>query len=122
MGLRPTRFTGFTATLILTGCVGSCSFGVEGKGYFLTLLTFVVLPVVLVVLRGRAKSTLMCLTFFLMLCHRNVPKIMLFSNIYTMICFIINVHFSRMFVTSAPAPVKRFSILSVILLFTNNVI
>lgn len=103
MDLRPTRFTGFTATLTLKGCVGRCAFRVRHAHGLVAMLNVVLLPVTLVVLRGRANSTLICLSFFLVLCERKVAKAILFSKVYTIMFFVINLGFDTRVVPSRVA-------------------
>lgn len=122
MDLRPTRFTGFTATLTLTGFVGICKFAVDGLGCSLPIMKVILLPVLLVVLRQRAKSTLICLTFFFVLCQRKVPNSVLFTKVYTIICFMIKVHFNGRLVTSSYASVNRFSILLLVIVLSTLLI
>ena len=88
----------------------------------IALITFILLPMMLIILQKETGSALVYLAFFLMLYREGMPGVVLFSGLCAVIYFVVGVRFDQVFIADTPTPIGEFAVLSMVLLFAGGMV
>lgn len=122
VSLQPAEFAKFATALVLAKYVNSYSFNIKKSKCTIALVTFILLPMLLIVLQKETGSALVYLAFFLVLYREGMPGVVLFSGVCAVVYFVVGVRFDQVFIADTPTPIGEFAVLSMVLLFASGMV
>lgn len=122
VNLQPAEFAKFATALVLAKYINSYSFSIKKGKCMVALATFILLPMLLIVLQKETGSALVYLSFFLVLYREGMPGVVLFSGLCAVVYFIVGVRFDQVFIADTPTPIGEFAVLSMVLLFAGGMV
>lgn len=122
VSLQPAEFAKFATALVLAKYINSYSFSIKKPKCMIALITFILLPMMLIILQKETGSALVYLAFFLMLYREGMPGVVLFSGLCAVIYFVVGVRFDQVFIADTPTPIGEFAVLSMVLLFAGGMV
>ncbi|MCP3895823.1 MAG: FtsW/RodA/SpoVE family cell cycle protein [Bacteroides sp.] len=122
VSLQPAEFAKFATALVLAKYINSYSFSIKKPKCMIALITFILLPMMLIILQKETGSALVYLAFFLMLYREGMPGVVLFSGLCAVIYFVVGVRFDQVFIADTPTPIGEFAVLSMALLFAGGMV
>lgn len=122
VSLQPAEFAKFATALVLAKYINSYSFSIKKPKCMIALVTFILLPMMLIILQKETGSALVYLAFFLMLYREGMPGVVLFSGLCAVIYFVVGVRFDQVFIADTPTPIGEFAVLSMVLLFAGGMV
>ena len=122
VSLQPAEFAKFATALVLAKYINSYSFSIKKPKCMMALITFILLPMMLIILQKETGSALVYLAFFLMLYREGMPGVVLFSGLCAVIYFVVGVRFDQVFIADTPTPIGEFAVLSMVLLFAGGMV
>ena len=122
VSLQPAEFAKFATALALAKFMNAYSFNIKKWKCFLTLVSFILLPMLLIVLQKETGSALVYLAFFLMLYREGMPGVVLFSGVCAVVYFVVGIRFDQVFIADTPTPIGEFAVLMMILLFAGSMV
>ena len=108
VNLQPAEFAKFATALVLAKYINSYS--------------FIMLPMILIILQKETGSALVYLAFFLVLYREGMPGVVLFSGVCAVVYFVVGIRFDQVFIADTPTPIGEFSVLSMVLLFAGGMV
>ncbi|MEG1403497.1 rod shape-determining protein RodA [Bacteroides sp.] len=122
VSLQPAEFAKFATALVLAKYINSYSFSIKKPKCMIALITFILLPMMLIILQKETGSALVYLAFFLMLYREGMPGVVLFSGLCAVIYFVVGVRFDQVFIADTSTPIGEFAVLSMVLLFAGGMV
>lgn len=122
VSLQPAEFAKFATALVLAKYINSYSFSIRKSRCMIAVSTFILLPMVLIILQKETGSALVYLSLFLMLYREGMPGVVLFSGICAVVYFVVGVRFDQVFIADTPTPIGEFAVLSLIILFAGGMV
>lgn len=122
VNLQPAEFAKFATALVLAKYVNSYSFSIKKAKCVISLATFILLPMMLIILQKETGSALVYLAFFLVLYREGMPGVVLFSGVCAVVYFVVGIRFDQVFIADTPTPIGEFSVLSMIQFFAGGMI
>lgn len=122
VSLQPAEFAKFATALALAKYMNAYSFSIKNWKSTLILGSFILFPMLLIILQRETGSALVYMAFFLMLYREGMPGVVLFSGICAVVYFVVGIRFSEVFIADSPTPVGEFVVLSMIVLFTGGMV
>lgn len=118
VSLQPAEFGKFATALALARFMNSPSFSMKNVSHVAILMTFILLPVLLVILQQETGSALVYLTFFLVLYREGMPGVVLFLAVAAVVYFVIGIRFDQVYFEGSTVSIGQFSVIALALFFT----
>lgn len=122
VSLQPAEFAKFATALVLAKYMNSYSFNIGRLRDALVLASFVILPMLLIIMQKETGSALVYFAFFLMLYREGMPGAVLFAGISAVVYFIVGIRFSDVMMSDGITRVGEFAVLCIILCFVCGMI
>lgn len=122
VSIQPAEFAKFATALVLAKYMNSYSFNMRKWKNALTVVSFILLPMGLIILQKETGSALVYLAFFFMLYREGMPGAILFAGVSAVIYFIVSIRFGAEFIGGTPTPIGQFAVLSIIILSAGGMV
>lgn len=122
VSLQPAEFAKFATALVLAKYMNSYSFNIGRLRDALVLASFIMLPMLLIIMQKETGSALVYFAFFLMLYREGMSGAVLFAGISAVVYFIVGIRFSDVMMSDGITRVGEFAVLCIILCFVCGMI
>lgn len=122
VSLQPAEFAKFGTALVLAKYMSSYSFNIHRNRNFITLVAFILLPMMLIILQKETGSALVYFSFFLVLYREGMPGVVLFSGLCAVLYFVLGIRFDQVLIADTPTPIGEFVVLMLVLFFAGSMV
>lgn len=116
VSVQPAEFAKFATALALAKFANSYSFSMKNWKDILTVVGFILMPMMLIILQRETGSALVYSAFFLVLYREGMSGAVLFSGLCAVVYFVVGIRFGNDFISDTPTPIGEFAVLLMVLL------
>lgn len=120
VSLQPAEFAKFTTALVLAKYMNSFTFSIKKRKCTLSIIGFILLPMMLIICQRETGSALVYLAFFLVLYREGMPGVVLFTGVCAVFYFVVGIRFGDVYFPNTSTPIGETVVLSAILLFAGS--
>lgn len=122
ISVQPAEFAKFATALVLSKFISDNGFTVRNKTNILITLLLIFIPMGLIITQRETGSALVYFAFFLVLYREGMSGSILFVGFSMVLYFVIGIRFNDIYVADSVVSWGTFSVLSLIIIFTNILI
>lgn len=122
ISVQPAEFAKFATALVLSKFISDNGFTVRNKTNILITLLLIFIPMGLIITQSETGSALVYFAFFLVLYREGMSGSILFVGFSMVLYFVIGIRFNDIYVADSVVSWGTFSVLSLIIIFTNILI
>lgn len=122
VSLQPAEFAKFATALVLAKFMNAYSFNIKRWQCFVSLVAFILIPMLLIIAQKETGSALVYLAFFLVLYREGMSGVILFSGVCAVLYFVVGVRFDQVYMADTPTPIGEFVVLLLVLLFSGGMV
>lgn len=119
ISVQPAEFAKFATALVLSKFISDNGFTVSNKTNILITLLLIFLPMGLIIAQRETGSALVYFAFFLVLYREGMSGSILFVGFSVVVYFVLGIRFNDVYVSDSVVSWGIFSVLSLIIIFTN---
>lgn len=120
--LQPAEFAKFATALALAKFMSRYGYDIHQWKDFIMTMTFILLPMLFIVLQHETGSALVYLAFMLMLYREGMTGSVLFTGVAMVLYFVLGIRYAEVSLLGSPTSLGKFIVLMLIQLFSSALV